>query len=67
MIGAKFVDPVKHPLAHKLLDYGGLAGLAGSTAHEMITDPGARKPGLKDLIGLGLFASGVHDRSQAGH
>ncbi len=65
MIGSKFVDP--HSPIHKALDYGGLAGLGLATAHEMATDPGARKPGLKDLLGLGLFASGIHDRSKAGH
>ncbi len=65
MIGSKFVDP--HSAWHKALDYGGLAGLGIATGHEMLTDPNARKPGLKDLLGLGLFASGVHDRSNAGH
>lgn len=69
MIGAKFVDPVKHPWVHQGLDYGGLAGLGASTAYDMHKNPGMKsyKPGLKDLAGLALFASGVHDRSKAGH
>lgn len=64
MIGSKFVDP--NSKWHAALDYGGLAGLGASTLHGMATDPNHEfKPGLKDLAGLALFASGVHDRAHA--
>lgn len=61
--GSKLI-PKSNPWHHRL-EYGGLTGLGLSTGYEMMRTPGERKPGIKDLIGLALMASAVHDRSQS--
>lgn len=66
-IGAKLVDPVKHPVLHNVLDAGGLLGLAGTTAYGMTQNKGERVPGAKDLLGLGLMGSALYDRATSGH
>lgn len=61
MIGAEAL-PHDHPW-HARLEALGLGGLATSTAANMISTPDEElKPGAKDLAGLGLFASALHDR-----
>lgn len=61
MIGAEAL-PHDHPW-HARLEALGLGGLAASTAANMISTPDEElKPGAKDLAGLGLFASALHDR-----
>lgn len=63
MIGAEAL-PHDHPW-HARLEALGLGGLATSTAVNMIQSPDDEvKPGTKDLAGLGLFASALHDRTK---
>lgn len=63
MIGAEAL-PHDHPW-HARLEALGLGGLATSTAANMISTPDEElKPGAKDLAGLGLFASALHDRTK---
>jgi len=66
-IGAKLVDPVKHPVLHNVLDAGGLLGLAGTTAYGMTQNKAERMPGAKDILGLGLMGSALYDRATSGH
>lgn len=63
-IGAKLA-PKDSPW-HAGLDIAGLAGLSGATAADMYRNPEERKPGVKDLIGLALMSSALHDR-MSGH
>lgn len=60
MIGSKLA-PKTSPW-HTGLEAAGLLGLAGTTGHSMLKDPSEHKPGVKDLIGLALFASALRDR-----
>lgn len=62
-IGAKLA-PKDSPW-HTGLDVAGLAGLSGATAADMYRNPEERKPGVKDLIGLALMSSALHDRMSA--
>lgn len=67
-LGSKFVNPETHPRLHTALDAAGLLGLAGTTAHSLATNPGDRKPSVKDLAGLALMGSALYDRTRAhGH
>lgn len=63
MIGANLV-PHDHP-AHAYLEAAGLLGLAGTTGYDLLSGHDEWKPGLKDLVGLGLFASALHDRTKS--
>ena len=63
--GSKFVDPHEHPLLHTALDAGALAALAGTTGYGMVANRDEYKPGLKDLVGLGLMGSALYDRTKA--
>jgi hypothetical protein len=63
--GSKFVDPHEHPLLHTALDAGALAALAGTTGYGMLSNRDEYKPGLKDLVGLGLMGSALYDRAKA--
>jgi len=63
--GSKFVDPHEHPLLHTALDAGALAALAGTTGYGMLAGKDEYKPGLKDLVGLGLMGSALYDRAKA--
>lgn len=69
MIGSKLL-PHDNPW-HTRLEAAGLLGLGGSVGYDMATDPHERKPGAKDLVGLALFGSALHDRwkqhQAAGH
>lgn len=60
MIGSKLL-PHDNPW-HTRLEAAGLLGLGGSVGADMIADPHERKPGAKDLVGLGLFGSALYDR-----
>ena len=62
-IGAKLA-PKDSPW-HAGLDAAGLVGLSGATAADMYRNPEERKPGAKDLIGLALMSSALHDRLSA--
>lgn len=67
-IGAKLVDPTKHPHLHTALDAAGLLGLGATTAHSLATNPADRAPSAKDLVGLALMGSALYDRAKAhGH
>jgi len=65
-IGAKLVDPHKHPKLHAALDAAGLLGLGATTAHSMFTNPADRGPSAKDLTGLALMGSALFDRMRSG-
>ena len=63
--GSKFVDPHEHPVLHTALDAGALAALAGTTGYGMLAGKDEYKPGVKDLIGLGLMGSALYDRAKS--
>lgn len=63
--GSKFVDPHEHPVLHTALDAGALAALAGTTGYGMLTGKDDYKPGMKDLVGLGLMGSALYDRAKS--
>lgn len=63
--GSKFVDPHEHPVLHTALDAGALAALAGTTGYGMLAGKDDYKPGVKDLLGLGLMGSALYDRAKA--
>lgn len=62
---SKFVDPHEHPLLHTALDAGALAALAGTTGYGMLAGKDDYKPGMKDLVGLGLMGSALYDRAKS--
>lgn len=49
---------------HWGLDVAGLAALGATTGVDMFTNPHEFKPGVKDLVGLGLMGSALYDRYQ---
>ena len=61
-LGSQFVDPHAHPELHAALDAAGLLGLAGTTAYGMAKSRDEYRPGMKDLVGLGLMGSALYDR-----
>ncbi len=59
-----------HPRLATGLEAAGLAGLAGTSAHDAYTSRqagGSGAPGIKDLLGLALMGSALYDRNKTPH